>query len=81
VLAAGTGPASLVARLAWLRPRRPRSRGDQVAWALREATTLGLVALGGMPAYARALLAGDDPRRSSRPCSRSRWTTCSSRRT
>jgi Helicase conserved C-terminal domain len=61
VLAAGTGPASLVARLAWLRPRRPRSRGDQVAWALREATTLGLVALGGMPAYARALLAGDDP--------------------
>ena len=61
VLAAGTGPASLVARLAWLRPRRPRSRGDQVAWALREATTLGLVALGGVPAYARALLAGDDP--------------------
>ena len=32
-----------------------------MAWALREATTLGLVALGGMPAYARALLAGDDP--------------------
>ena len=61
VLAAGTGPASLVARLTWLRPRRPRSRGDQVVWALREATTLGLVALGGMPAYARALLAGDDP--------------------
>ena len=42
-------------------PAVPRSRGDQVAWALREATTLGLVALGGMPAYARVLLAGDDP--------------------
>ena len=38
VLATGTGPASLVDRLAWLRPRRPRSRADQVAWALREAT-------------------------------------------
>ena len=61
VLASGTGPASLVERLAWLRPRRPRTRADQVAWALREATALGLVALGGVPAYARALLAGDDP--------------------
>ncbi len=61
VLASGTGPASLVARLEWLRPRRPRTRADQVGWALREATTLGVVALGGMPPYARALLAGDDP--------------------
>jgi len=60
VLAPGTGPASLVERLSWLRPRRPRTRPDQVAWALREATTLGVVALGGVPAYARALLAGDD---------------------
>ena len=60
VLAAGTGPASLVERLSWLRPRRPRTRADQVAWALREATTLGVVALGGVPAYARALLAGED---------------------
>ena len=55
-------PASLVERLAWLRPRRPRTRADQVAWALGEATTLGLVALGGMPSYARALLAGDGRR-------------------
>jgi hypothetical protein len=61
VLATGTGPASLVARLGWLRPRRPRTRGDQIGWALREATTLGLLALGGMPSYARMLLAGDDP--------------------
>ncbi|MBF4769956.1 helicase C-terminal domain-containing protein [Nocardioides agariphilus] len=60
VLAAGTGPASLVARLVWLRPRRPRTRADQVAWALREATMLGLVALGGVPPYARAWLAGED---------------------
>ena len=60
VLASGTGPASLVERLSWLRPRRPRTRADQVAWALREATTLGVVALGGVPAYARALLAGED---------------------
>jgi hypothetical protein len=61
VLASGTGPASLVERLAWLRPRRPRTRVDQVSWALDEATALGLVALGGMPSYARALLAGEDP--------------------
>ncbi len=60
VLAAGTGPASLAARLSWLRPRRPKWRGDQVAWALREATVLGVLGLGGLPAYARALLAGDD---------------------
>jgi hypothetical protein len=60
VLASGTGPASLVERLSWLRPRRPRTRGDQVAWALREATTMGVVGLGGVPAYARALLAGED---------------------
>jgi len=59
VLASGTGPASLVERLTWLRPRRPRTRADQVAWALHEATSLGLVALGGVPAYARALLAGE----------------------
>jgi hypothetical protein len=61
VLASGTGPASLVERLAWLRPRRPRTRGDQIGWALQEATALGLLALGGMPSYARRLLAGDDP--------------------
>ncbi len=60
VLAAGTGPASLVERLAWLRPRRPRTRADQAVWALDEAQALGLVALGGLPSYARALLAGED---------------------
>lgn len=61
VLATGTGPASLLARLAWLRPRRPRTRAEQVAWTLTEAATLGLSGLGGVASYARTLLAGDDP--------------------
>ena len=34
VVATGTGPASVVARLSWLRPRRPPSRAEQVAAAL-----------------------------------------------
>jgi hypothetical protein len=61
VLATGTGPASVVAHVTWRRPRRPPSRADQVVAALDEAAQLGLVALGGLPAYAEALLAGDDP--------------------
>lgn len=61
VLASGTGTPSLVARVAWLRPRRPRTRADQLVWALSEATALGLGALGGLASYARALLDGDAP--------------------
>ncbi len=61
VLAAGTGPASVVARVTWQRPRRPPSRADQVVAALDEAAQLGLVALGGIASYAAALLAGHDP--------------------
>jgi hypothetical protein len=61
VLAAGTGPASVVARTAWLRPRRPPSRADQVVAALDEAAHLGVTALGGLSSYGRLLLAGDDP--------------------
>jgi hypothetical protein len=61
VLAAGTGPASVVARVTWRRPRRPPSRSDQVVAALDEAAQLGLVALGGLASYAAALLAGEDP--------------------
>jgi hypothetical protein len=61
VLATGTGPASVVARVSWQRPRRPPSRADQVVAALDEAAQLGLVALGGVASYAGALLAGDDP--------------------
>jgi Helicase conserved C-terminal domain/WYL domain len=58
VLAAATGVPSLVARLTWLRPRRPGSRAELAGWALSEAATLGVAGLGGLPAYSRALLAG-----------------------
>ena len=59
VLATGTGVPSVVARLAWVRPRRPVARGDQAAWALEEAATLGLTGLGGPASYLRPLLDGD----------------------
>jgi XPB/Ssl2-like helicase family protein/WYL domain-containing protein len=59
VLATGTGLPSLVARVSWLRPRRPRTRADQVAWAVTEAAALGLSGLGGLASYARDVLAGD----------------------
>ena len=59
VLAAGTGLPSLVQRVAWLRPRRPRTRADQVAWAVTESSVLGLTGLGGLASYTRSLLAGD----------------------
>lgn len=61
VLASGTGVPSLVRRIGWLRPRRPRTRADQVAWAVDEAAALGVVGLGGPASYARALLADDEP--------------------
>ncbi|MFN8193264.1 MAG: helicase C-terminal domain-containing protein [Nocardioidaceae bacterium] len=59
VLATGTGVPSVVSRVAWLRPRRPASRADLVAWSLDEAATLGLTGLGGLGAPGRAVLAGD----------------------
>jgi hypothetical protein len=61
VLAAGTGLPSLVSRVAWLRPRRPRIRDDQVAWTMSESGALGVTGLGGLASYARELLGGDDP--------------------
>lgn len=61
VLATGTGVPSLLARLMWLRPRRPRNRAEQVAWSIEEAAALGLTGLGGVASYARVLLVGDDP--------------------
>ena len=61
VLAAGTGIASLVDRMAWLRPRRPAGRAAAVGWAVEEAAVLGVCALGGVAAHGRALL-GEDPR-------------------
>jgi hypothetical protein len=60
-LAGGTGVPSLVERLRWRHPRRPAARLELAATVLDEAATVGLVGLGAMPAYARELLAGDDP--------------------
>ena len=61
VLAAGTGIASLVERLTWLRPRRPAARAQAVAWVVEESAVVGLTALGGMSTHGRALLSLDDP--------------------
>ena len=58
--ATGTGTPSVVARVEWLRPRRPRSRADQVVWALAEAAALGVTGLGGLSTAGRSLLAGED---------------------
>jgi hypothetical protein len=60
-LASGTGLPSVVARLAWQRPRRPRSRAEQVAWTIAEAAMLGVTGLDALSPYGRALVAGDDP--------------------
>ena len=59
VLAAGTGLPSLIARVAWERPRRPASRADQVAWGVSEGAALGVTALDGLTTYGRALLGVD----------------------
>ncbi|MCW2753053.1 MAG: hypothetical protein JWQ32_464 [Marmoricola sp.] len=60
-LAAGTGTASLVARLRWRHPRRPAARLDLTATTLEEAAALGLTGLSGLSGFGRMLLAGDDP--------------------
>jgi hypothetical protein len=60
-LAAGTGLPSLVAHVAWERPRRPRTRPDLVAWAVAEAAVLGITGADVLASYARPLLAGEDP--------------------
>ena len=59
-LAAGTGVPSVVTLLRWERPRRPRSRADQVLWTVTEAAVLGVTGLDGLASYARDLLAGED---------------------
>jgi hypothetical protein len=52
-----TDAAELIALLAWRAPRRGgRMRDDLVRWTLREAATLGIVALGGVTSAGRALL-------------------------
>jgi hypothetical protein len=63
VLATGTGPTSLVARMRWLRPRGPAERDQAVGWSVREAAALGMTGLNGLSAHGRMLLA-DDPRTS-----------------
>ena len=60
VLASGTGVPSLVARLRWRHPRRPAARLEQVEAMLREAATVGLTGLGGVPTFGRRLVAGDE---------------------
>ncbi|HEX3590567.1 MAG TPA: helicase-associated domain-containing protein [Pseudonocardiaceae bacterium] len=53
-----TAPEELMALLSWRAPRRGgRMRDDLVRWTLREATSLGVVALGGLTSAGRSLLA------------------------
>ena len=61
-LASGTGVPSVVALLRWQRPRRPRTRADQVLWTVTESAALGLTGLEGLASYARDLLAGEHDR-------------------
>lgn len=58
-LASGTGLPSLVARVRWLRPRRPADQPALVAAAVEEATALGIVGMGVLVPAGRALLAGE----------------------
>ncbi|MPZ65749.1 MAG: DNA-binding protein [Pseudonocardiaceae bacterium] len=64
-LAPGAGvrsPEDLAAVLAWRAPRRGgRLRDDMVGWTLREATALGVTALGAVTSAARTLLGRLDP--------------------
>ena len=61
VLAIGTGVASLVQRIGWLRPRRPTIFADLVTAALSEAAALGVSGAGGLPPSGRHVAAGDLP--------------------
>lgn len=61
VLAVGTGIASLVQRVTWLRPRRPTVFTDLVTAALSEAAALGVTGAGGLPPSGRHVAAGDLP--------------------
>ena len=59
VLAVGTGVASVVQHVEWLRPRRPAIFADLVTAALDEAAVLGVSGAGGLPPSGR-LVADDD---------------------
>lgn len=53
-----SGPDELMGLLAWRAPRRGgRMRDDLVRWTLREAATLGVVAVGAVTSAGRALVA------------------------
>jgi hypothetical protein len=56
VLASGTGVASLMERMRWRRPRRPRQHLDVVPALLDEAALLGIVGLHGLSSFGRALV-------------------------
>lgn len=58
-LAPGTGVPSLVARIRWLRPRRPTTRDEMVAQAVAEAAALGLTGLDAAASHTAPFLAGD----------------------
>ncbi len=57
-LASGTGVPSVVARVRWLRPRRGGNQVRLVGWALQEAGDLGILGLGALTGFGRALLEG-----------------------
>lgn len=61
VLAAGTGIASVVQRIGWLRPRRPTVFSDLVTAALGQAAVLGVSGAGGLPPSGRLVAEGDLP--------------------
>ncbi len=61
-LAAGTGTASLVERMKWLRPRRPAQRSEAIGWLISEAAVVGVLGLGGLSVHGRALVAAEDPK-------------------
>ncbi len=61
VLGAGTGVASLVSRVKWLRPRRPPQRSEAITWTMAEAAVVGVTGLDGLSTHGRALLEADDP--------------------
>ncbi len=59
-LAAGTGIATLVARMRWRHPRRPAGRLDLVPTLLAEAAQLGVVGLEAPSSFGRLLLTDQD---------------------
>lgn len=59
-LADGTGVPSLVAQARWLRPRRPSTQAQLVAWAVEEAALVGATGLDALSTPMRLLVSGDE---------------------